>query len=163
MKLWKLGPINGSVLLALVGAAMVTAASVMLVSNVLTVNVTVTENPVQIDPISVETEYPDLSGSVAKGQTYEMSVEIASNASVGMCEFEVNITKAGISIADVSVQRLAGASWEPLTLIQGDGYAYVRLPDVAVSDGYYDVETFAFTFAVAGDYDVNFAMYAVSG
>lgn len=160
-KLWKLGPIQGSVVLAIVGIAMVATAGAVLVSNVLHVDVNVTESPVLIGPIAVETEYPDLSGSVTQGLTYEMSVEISSVADVGACELEVNITRFGITPGDVTLQHWTGSAWESVTLLEGTSSLYARMPDVVVGSGYNDVETFAFTFAVSGDFDVYFMMYAV--
>lgn len=160
-KLWKLGPIQGSVVLAIVGIAMVATAGAVLVSNVLHVDVNVTESPVQITQVDLNVAYPDLSGSVAQGLTYEMSVDISSVASVGTCELEVNITRFGITPGDVTLQHWTGSAWESVALLEGTSSLYARMPDVVIGEGYHDVETFAFTFAVAGDFDVHFMMYAV--
>lgn len=168
MKLWKLGPIQGSTLLIVAGLALVVIGAGGLISNSLQVPTDVSDTPVSLaqtvvltEGIGGESEHLALSASVTRGVTYDTGVEIVSIADAGNAELRVVVAKLGISVGDVSVRYFDGAVWQDTTMIDQGDTLMGALPDVVVTNGYYSIVMFLITFNLAGHYDTIFAMYTV--
>jgi len=168
MKLWKLGPIQGSTLLVVAGLALVVIGAGGLISNSLQIPIDVSDTPVSLsktvvltEGIGGESEHLALSASVARGVTYDTGVEIVSIADAGSAELRVVVAKLGISVSDVTVKYFDGAVWQIMTLIDQGDTLMGALPDVVVTNGYYSIVVFLFTFNLSGHYDTSFGVYTV--
>ncbi len=167
MKLWKLGPVQGSTLLLVVGVAMTVIAAGALVSNVLSIPTEVSDTPVQLTEVTVnsgvggEMDRPALSASVVRGVTYDAGVMVNSTADVGSAELRITIEKISINATDVAVKYYDGVIWQTLGLTDAGDFLFGALPDVILNEGDGYTVILLFTFEVSGSYVTEFGMYTV--